>query len=487
MPSLHVVTYFKFLTFQKLTLAIFSCSRQNFAINAGQVNTLSAKADSFLEHLAQRQGYAPLARSRPGALKDVERSVLVPIKHQPTVAAVKANSQTLGHVGTTATADLTGVARGHFSYFTSGPFSLECEHFDEARPGNVGNRPGKPAVLDHASHVQAFHSDPAVAGKKVIGNSVPVFVPQIGDPGVQSAELQARFSAIAATFLFARQRTLGATQNGQLGFEEPRIGNPFAIRSRDKVRQAEIKANRREGILNFGSVGKLTCDNHKPFTTFAFQAERLDLAFHFPVQADANCSCMLDSQSVAGEPDTIPVARVKNRIEPLARLEPRVAWLFTVLNAPEEVGKSFIQAPQRPLSAAEIDSRKVRILQTLFLVPAGLITVVARDLPLVVEPLALRQCIIVKPSVCFQGDTKLTLLVSVCPESELIGFELHPRFLLLRRCSAGSTEDTACPATNFRVCSKEHNNCKTKNYPLRGGISAKVAIPPSAKADGPLA
>jgi hypothetical protein len=42
------------------------------------VNTLSAKADSFLEHPAQRRGYAQLARSRPCAIKDINRRVVVP-------------------------------------------------------------------------------------------------------------------------------------------------------------------------------------------------------------------------------------------------------------------------------------------------------------------------------------------------------------------------------------------------------------------------
>jgi hypothetical protein len=116
------------------------------------------------------------------------------------------------------------------------------------------------------------------------------------------------------------------------------------------------------------------------------------------------------------------VARVKNRIEALARLEPGVAWLFAVFNAPEEVGKRFVQAPQRALSAAEVDSGKAGVLQTLVLVPSGLIAVGARDLPLVPEPLPLGQCLLVQAPVSFE---QLPLLAGVCPQTKLVGFELH--------------------------------------------------------------
>jgi len=60
-----------------------------------------------------------------------------------------------------------------------------------------------PVVPDHAAHVQAFHSDLAVAGNQIIRNLVPVFVPQVGDAGVQSADTQSCFPAILTTSFLA--------------------------------------------------------------------------------------------------------------------------------------------------------------------------------------------------------------------------------------------------------------------------------------------
>ena len=54
------------------------------------MNTLSAKADGFFEHPAYWQGWAQLARSRPGALKNVERRVLIPVHHKSAFASMNA-------------------------------------------------------------------------------------------------------------------------------------------------------------------------------------------------------------------------------------------------------------------------------------------------------------------------------------------------------------------------------------------------------------
>src|SRR4029077_18232063 len=62
------------------------------------VNALSAKANSFFEHRVYWRGCAQPSRSRPSTLKNVERSVLVPIHHKTAFASVNAFSQRLGNV-----------------------------------------------------------------------------------------------------------------------------------------------------------------------------------------------------------------------------------------------------------------------------------------------------------------------------------------------------------------------------------------------------
>ena len=132
------------------------------------MNPLSVKADSFFEHPSQRQGYAQLARSRPGTLKDVERCVFVPIHHEPAAAPVDSNAQIFGDERATPRAFLAGVVPGHFFNLSPGPFSLELEGFDE----------------------------------EIVTHLVPVFVAQIDHPGVQPANPALRLASIlAALFL----------------------------------------------------------------------------------------------------------------------------------------------------------------------------------------------------------------------------------------------------------------------------------------------
>ena len=83
------------------------------------MNTLSAKADSFLEHVAYWRRYAPLARSRPGSLENIPSSVFVPIERQATPASVDAHAQGLGNLGAARGAELACIVRGHLNYFTT--------------------------------------------------------------------------------------------------------------------------------------------------------------------------------------------------------------------------------------------------------------------------------------------------------------------------------------------------------------------------------
>jgi len=111
-----------------------------------QVNTLSAKADSFFEHPAYWRGYAQLARSRPGALKNIPSGVNVPIEHQSASALMNTNVQGLRHLRSARRAELACVVRGHLNYFTTSLRNFVSEYCDEARPCDVANRSRKSVV-----------------------------------------------------------------------------------------------------------------------------------------------------------------------------------------------------------------------------------------------------------------------------------------------------------------------------------------------------
>ena len=211
-----------------------------------QCEHLSAKADSFFEHPAYWRGCAQLARSRPGTLKNVERSVLVPIHLETTFASVNAFSQRLEDVLAARGADLARVVREHLFYFTTSLCNFVCEYGDEARPRYVGNRSGKSVVPLHPLDVQAFHSNPAIARDQVIGNLVLVFSAKVSYTSVQPVDLSALLCPVAFTLLLATERSLRTPQLRQIAFKKTRVGNLFSVRSRGELSEPNVQTDSRE-------------------------------------------------------------------------------------------------------------------------------------------------------------------------------------------------------------------------------------------------
>jgi len=389
------------------------------------VNTLSAKADSFFEHPTQRRGYAQLARSRPCAIKDINRRVIVPIQHQTATAPVNAHVQVLRHVRTAGGTLLARVVRGHLFNLATGPFSLVGQYCDEGRPSYIAYRSGKPGVPDHPLDVQAFHSDLAVARNQIIRDFVAVFVPQIGYAGVQPSNPAFGLLPVPSAFLLARKAALSTAQFGQRVLQKMRVFNFFALGCCGEVRQPYVDANRRKDVADLRRFWHFACHSHKPFVAFALQGNRFDSSLYFPVQAHANRADILNAQAIAGELDSIAVLWKKNRVKPVSAFESRVTWRLTGFNSSKEVGKRLVKATQRSLSAGEIEPGKPNILFSFFFKPSGLVFVAARHLPFVVEPLPLSQRIVVEPPVCLQHNGEFTFLVVIGPQSEFVRFVGH--------------------------------------------------------------
>jgi hypothetical protein len=103
-------------------------SAQNQIALGTTVNTLSAKADSFLEH-AYPSGprCAPLAHSGPSTLKNIQSGVFVPIHHKSASASVHPHRcmRTAKVLGTFEPhAEQSWLV--HLNYFTTGPFFKPC-------------------------------------------------------------------------------------------------------------------------------------------------------------------------------------------------------------------------------------------------------------------------------------------------------------------------------------------------------------------------
>jgi hypothetical protein len=385
-----------------------------------RVNTPSAKADGFFGELGYCQAYTQLACSRPGASKDIQRRVLIPVDYQAAFTSVNANIQALGYGCATGRALLAGTIREHFDYFSPSLRNFVGEYFDEARPCYIGNRSGKPGVLDHALHVQVFHSDPAVAGNQIIGNFVSMLVAQVSDSSVQPGNLASLPGSVTAAKFLPAKRALRPPQPWKLSFKKPGVLNFEAVGSDKEMRESDIKSGSWKNIADFDWFRQFAAYDHEPFIGFALQAKRLDFAIDLTVKTDADYAGMLDAKPIAFESDAVAVARVENRVEPVSAFESRIARDFSGFNPLKEVSKCLVEATQRALSTRKVDSYKVRIDEALILEPARLILIRTRDLPFVVEPLPLRQGVIVESPVRLEHNRELTLLVGVGPETEFV-------------------------------------------------------------------
>jgi hypothetical protein len=387
------------------------------------VNTLSANADSFLEHVAYWRRYAPLARSRPGSLENIPSSVFVPIEHKATPASVHAHAQGLGNLGAARGAELAGVIRGHLNYFTTSLGNFVREYGDEARPSYVGNRSGKSVVLDHPLDVQAFDSNLAIARNEIIGNFVLVFAAAVGHPSVDASDSSLRLLTITPAFLFPGDGALCATKFRQLFFKVTRVVDLFAVRERSEVSQPYVEPDSRQDVSycrRFSHIGR---NDKEPFVSLAFEGKRLYLPLNFLVKTDSDRSDMLHPQFVTLQPYAVAVAWVKNRVETVSSFESRVTRLLACFNAPKEIGERFIEPSQSSLCTAEVNRSKPAIVFPLVLEPTGLIGVASRYLPFVVEPLTLRQSRVVESPVSLQHDFKFTLLIGVRPQAEFVSLE----------------------------------------------------------------
>jgi len=458
------------------------------------VNTLSGKADSFLEHATQRQRYALLARSRPSTLENIPSGVFVPIENKATFASVNTNGQGLRKLRAARRAELAGVIRGHLLNLSTGTFGLVRKDSDEARPSYVGYRSGESIVLDHPLDVQAFDSNLAIARNQIVGNFLLVFAAAVGHPSVHASDSPLLLLAITPAFLFPGDEALCATKFRQLIFKVTRVVDLLAVRERSEVSQSYVESDSRQEVSYGRDISHIGRNDEVPFVSLAFEGKRLDVPFNFSVKTDSDRPDMLHPQFVTLEPYAVAVAWVKNRVETVSAFETRVTRRFACLNSSKEIGERFIQTLQGSLCTAEVNRSKPAIVFPLVLEPAGLIGVASRNLPLVVEPLTLRQSQVVESPVSLQHDFKFAFLVRVRLQSEFVSLEHLVSLLLLdvasnrgfchrfaRASEVVSRPERRRPASKARelvaqnVASKSFELAsQLRNRPTRVGLNKQV-------------
>jgi hypothetical protein len=259
---------------------------------------------------------------------------------------------------------------------------------------------------------------------------VLVLAPKIGHASMNSGDTAFRLLPVASVFLLPGDRTLRTSKLRKFSLEVSRVLDLFSVRERGEVSQPDVDSDCGKDVPNWSGFTNIRSHYQKPLIRLSLQGKRLDLPLNFAVQTDADLADVLNSQPVSFEPDSVPVTRKEYRVETIGAFESRVTGFLAGFDAPKEIGERFIKSPKSSLGTAEVDRGKPAVILTFVFEPAGLIFVTARNLPFVVEPLALPQSRVEKPSVGFKHDPKFALLVRVGPKAEFIGAE-HPSFPLL--------------------------------------------------------
>ena len=177
-------------------------------------------------------------------LQDDEGGVDVPM--QPD-AAMWANVHSLGklllHNPSAVTALLACVSRIDQDKSRADFKSLACDRLREQAPARIGNRPGKPMVLEHVADSQVLHRDQA---KSV--NDLPRFLvievpPLVANLPVNRPNLSCLFSSSLGLLLLPGERPLFPPELLEGFLVEPWILNLLPIGERGEGLQAHVNAD----------------------------------------------------------------------------------------------------------------------------------------------------------------------------------------------------------------------------------------------------
>ena len=333
-----------------------------------------------------------------------------------------ANREVFAHLPAAAAALLTGATGIDFHELRPSFFGFAAQDVQEAGPAGVTDRAGQPAVRQHPFDVERFDSDETEREDQATGDGVVVLASQVLDAGVNLLKAADGLAAVLATLLLAGDGAAGDAQLRQGGLEVARVGLALSLAGGEEGFQPHVDTDRRQGGRLHAQVPQVARRDDKPLVRLALERQRLDRAFHGPMQLDADRADVLDAQAVAGQTDAVAVAGVLDAIEAVAPLEPRIARPRGFLLDPaEEVRKRLVQAPHRGLGGREVEAGEEGIRPPLALEPCRLFRVLHRALSGFVGRFPLVQASVVQSAVRLQSGSQLALLIGVGEQAVLEG------------------------------------------------------------------
>jgi hypothetical protein len=350
--------------------------------------------------------------------QNIPGRILVSVENQ---AAARATEHTVfegkGFPVSAARALLASPRRVHFHELDTGAFSLMSKRAQEAGPSGVRDRTGQPVVPQHATNVEAFHSDHSIATYKFERCLVTVFPAQVANPGMTPAEPFDSLAPVSPTALLATHRPAPPSEFGQIGLEEARIRFSAPVTGRQERVQSNIDAYRWQSAGLDLDLTEVAREDDKPLFRFQNECRRLHFALRGAVNFDLDAADMLNAKLIAGQTDAVAVSRKLDTSEASVCLETRVARLIPGFYPPEESTEGLVEPSQRSLGGGEVKASKPGVRPPLRFEPSRLLAIGSRfgfRLPGVAS---LFQAGVVQTPVGLQHLSEFPLLIVVWKQS----------------------------------------------------------------------
>lgn len=159
------------------------------------------------------------------------------------------------------------------------------QNIAELTKGDVPNLAAPKLV--HGLDIQRFQNDDVKAVSQVVSQLKEPIPPAVRNPLVDAVEVVFGFQPVSRSFGLPRHSTAGLAQIFQVGFEELRRSNLFAVRQSEEGFQTKVRAN--DGVTQSVDFFPF-CLNRKADEQLtkrgALDRDRLDRAENFPAFAE---------------------------------------------------------------------------------------------------------------------------------------------------------------------------------------------------------
>ncbi|SFR30045.1 hypothetical protein SAMN04488564_12634 [Lentzea waywayandensis] len=227
------------------------------------------------------------------------------------------------------------------------PSRFVFQHVPELTPARVTDGASEATVADHVRHREVFDHKRLILTHESSGDLVKMVGTPVGDPGVDTAELETSFGPVGAADLLSTQDSLGSCQPDPLAAPVPGIGDLLPGRERQEMLKADVNAHDRVRGRQRSHAGVVTQQGNEP--TSGSISRHGDCRGHRTFRqrsgpADVQRFGHLRQRQHTSAPTETRTCVLGARSRPLTRLE---SWVPGASRP--EVGERSLQMPERLL------------------------------------------------------------------------------------------------------------------------------------------